>query len=129
MRLNPNMSTKDAIVAMSEGNPGCMDALCALFSHDAMAADHHTATVGIFNFDRLAIYGPGIYVLWSDLCHRDLKRYLMLLKANISRVVVDDDFKALARGELALGNDDWLRIKQKLEELDADVAEMGESNE
>ena len=82
-RISLNDNLQDATIKMAGGNPGAVRALieCA---KEAVRTDpdsgwkDFTAHVAL---DEYGIYDSAIYILWSDVCERDTRKMLMLLRA------------------------------------------------
>lgn len=73
------------IVKMADGNPGAMTAMASLLSKDCEPIDPDNAMglMGPFlELDSLGIYGTAIHILWNDKCKRDLRRFVLLLRAS-----------------------------------------------
>lgn len=76
------MSDMLAVVSLSEGNPGCLQALTEL----------HRVAPEIFPQLMMVLMahdfsGEQIYRLWNDACGRDTKEFAVLLKAIRSGVL------------------------------------------
>lgn len=67
-RLTSEMSIKEAIITMSEGNPGALTCMMEMIDSNPMAL------LDILYFDSLGIYGSKIYMLWNDCCNRDMNK-------------------------------------------------------
>ena len=67
-RLTSEMSIKEAIIEMSEGNPGALTCMMEMIDSNPMAL------LDILYFDSLGIYGSKIYMLWNDCCDRDMNK-------------------------------------------------------
>lgn len=65
-RLTSETSIKEAIIEMSEGNPGALTCMMEMMDSNPMALSD------ILYFDSLGIYGSKIYMLWNDCCDRDM---------------------------------------------------------
>ena len=64
---------ENALYKVSEGNPGALTALVELTK---------SGNVGhVLFLDTLGIYGSDVYVLWNDVCGRDVKRMIRILNA------------------------------------------------
>lgn len=83
-RITLVMTTADAVVAISEGNPGAITACADLMRHapvvDPQAALRELSP--IFSLDALGIYGPHIWMLYKDVCDYNAGKALALLRAN-----------------------------------------------
>lgn len=55
-RITLNGSTKDIVIKMSEGNPGCIQYLCELFSSDPIKAFKYC-----LRYDAAELYGSRLY--------------------------------------------------------------------
>lgn len=73
-------SPTDIIVKLSEGNPGAVNALCSLIKESKSIFPYLNAFEYINELDKLGIYGTDIYVMWSDICKRDIAKMVDLLK-------------------------------------------------
>lgn len=80
----------DALIKMSKGNPGAIEALSKMMDLNQLV-DPITATLGGLYYpmllDSFEIYGPEIYMLWSDVCNRDTAAALALLRATQMGIV------------------------------------------
>jgi len=101
-RLKLEMSISDAVLALSEGNPGAIKVLT-----DSIQRNHEIDPVNAYgpwglvaNLDFIEVYGSRIWVLYKDLCGEDLPRTTALVRAVqlgiISRETLD---KAIDGGE------------------------------
>lgn len=82
-RIDLSDDGMSAIVKMAEGNPGAMQALMELLT-EGEKVDPQSFMGGmgkIMILDTWEIYGSSIYVLWSDKCHKNTRRFIMLLRA------------------------------------------------
>ncbi len=68
---------------MSEGNPGALMAVCEILKHGAVI-DPNDAMGGmssLLSLDTLGVYGSQLYMLWSDVCGKDVGKMIALLRA------------------------------------------------
>lgn len=77
-RLNINDSVTDIFVKMGEGNPGAMTAMMQLIGYTKTSFGGFGS---ILHLDSFEIYGTDIYVLWSDICERDIVKMQAVLRA------------------------------------------------
>jgi hypothetical protein len=73
----------DAVMKMSEGNPGAIHALMDIVAN-AESIDPQGAMGGlgaILLLDTFEIRGSHIYILYNDKCNRDVRDLLMLIRA------------------------------------------------
>ena len=81
-RIEMNDSVLDIFVKMGEGNPGAMTALMQLIGDAKTDPDSAFGGFGaILLLDSFEIYGTDIYVLWSDICDRDIVKTQAVLRA------------------------------------------------
>lgn len=84
VRINDlHMTVGDAVLAMCGGNPGAMAACGELLRH-GQAIDPMAFGKGFSNlleFDTLKIYDERIYMLWNDVCGRDVGKMIGVLRA------------------------------------------------
>ncbi|MBI4157821.1 hypothetical protein HY502_03155 [Candidatus Woesebacteria bacterium] len=82
-RIRLDMSVRDVIVAMCDGNPGAV-AACAEITQLGEEIDPDAFSGGLGAFlmlDTLNIYGSRLYMLWNDVCGRDVAKTLAVLRA------------------------------------------------
>jgi len=102
-KLTLTMSPMDVFVTMSEGNPGALQVLLALYENgnkiDPM--DFMGPFGAIFSLDRNGIYGSRIWMLFKDVCGKDLgKTVAMLRSIQLGLLKTDDlDIAINNRGE------------------------------
>jgi hypothetical protein len=82
-KLDLKDTVMDAIIKMSEGNPGAITALMEIIQKGNSIDPQSFAgdLSAILGLDTMKIYGTEIYILWSDKCGRDTRKLLMLLRA------------------------------------------------
>lgn len=68
------------VAKLSEGNPGAMNACCLLIKEGGSVYPYGNSFEYIKDLDDLGIYGTDIYVLWSDICQRDLAKMIAMLR-------------------------------------------------
>lgn len=82
-RIKLTDTTTNVLINMSEGNPGALTAMMELIK-DEGKTDPDSAFGGfgaILSLDSFGIYGTDIYVLWSDICGRDIVKMQAVLRA------------------------------------------------
>jgi len=120
INLSDNMIT--AIVKLSEGNPSAIAALREV-SKASPTVDPQAALGGIgvlLSFDTHGIYGASIYILWNDVCKRDARSVLMLLRAVQLGILPEEELKAAAEDEMRTAT----ISAERMDELDAKVCEQ-----
>lgn len=66
-RITENDTLQDAVIKMSDGNPGCLMFLMQLFEDNLSKA-----FMLCLRFDMMGLYGSRLYQLWNDCCDRDI---------------------------------------------------------
>ncbi len=75
-------SMPDIIYKMSECNPGAMSALMDMLTPNDIDPDNIMGGLGaILLLDSYGIYGTNIYILYSDICNKNLVNTLAVLRA------------------------------------------------
>ena len=80
---NLNMSPVDIIVTLCDGNPGAITACLEILKHTE-EVDPYNVGGGIMSLlwlDTFKLYGPRIYMLWNDVCNRDVGAMLAVMRA------------------------------------------------
>lgn len=82
-RIRLEMSMLDVIITMSEGNPGAVAACAELMKYGAkIDPESFAGGLGsLMHLDTLGIYGSRIYMLWNDVCGRDVGKMIACLRA------------------------------------------------
>lgn len=83
-RINLADSTMDAVLKMSDGNPGAMMVIMQMLHPDSEKIDPDSAMGGMMKLlalDTLGIYGTDIYVLHNDICGQDMTKTFAVLRA------------------------------------------------
>lgn len=83
-RIELHQTPHQILTALSEGNPGALNALMRLYQA-VPTTDPKNALGGLgawLSLDTLGIYGSSIYVLVNDVCERNEYRALALLRAH-----------------------------------------------
>ena len=78
-KIKSNMSMKEIVVTMSEGNPRALSVIMGMMQDP-------TGLLDIFMLDGMDIRGSHLYMLYNDCCQRDpakFKRTLMLLSSGV----------------------------------------------
>lgn len=78
----------EAIVKLARGNPGAVTALIELQTKTGQIdkesvydRSHLSKHWGILTLDELEIYGPRIWMLYSDVCKKNIRHMVGLLRA------------------------------------------------
>ena len=87
-----NIKTMDTmverVVSLSKGNPGALNCLLSLIDNSKSEGLPYDFSLRVF--ENLGISGTDIYVLWSDICDRDSKDTLSVLRATELGVLSPD---------------------------------------
>lgn len=70
-RISMMDSLTDALTKLCDGNPGAINACCLILKESRINR--------IMILDTLGIYGTDIYVLWNDICQRDVSKVIAIL--------------------------------------------------
>lgn len=82
-RITLKMSITESIMALAERNPGALSCLMQLLKH-GKKIDPDSAMGGLgvlLSLDTHSIYGSRIYMLWNDVCDKDLIKMCAILRA------------------------------------------------
>lgn len=118
-RIELSDSTVDAIIKMSDGNPGAVMALMEI-SEKAGSIDPQSALGGIgpiLSLDTWEIYGSSIYVLFNDKAGRDVRKLLVLLRATqlgLFSVAKLQQMAADQAREINLSDEEWTELDEKV---------------
>lgn len=120
-RIKLEDTTISMVVKMSEGNFGAMDVLMLMLKPNDIDPDNLMGGVGqILLLDTFEIYGVGIYVLFNDICERDLVKTLAVLRATqmgffSSSILKEACYKQDRSGkDLIPVQDLYLKVKEQL---------------
>lgn len=82
-KINGNDSTMEALLKMSDGNPGAISVLMQIIEK-AESIDPQGAMGGtgaVLMMDTCEIYGADIWMLYKDVCGEDLTKTIGILRA------------------------------------------------
>lgn len=125
-RINLTDTTLDIIVKMSEGNPGAAVALMEIVKNgEAIDPQSFAGGVGaVLSLDTYGIYGSDIYILWSDICEKNLPKMLAVLRACQLGLFSSNTLKVAASRQDRTGKsmipveDLYVKVKEQLKEFD-----------
>lgn len=90
-KIKEEMTVKDVLVEMSEGNPGALTFLM----EEINLQDEKRFIADIIFFDTYEIYGSKLYMFWNDACGRDLNKVketiLLIVSKNITKEKVHEN--------------------------------------
>ena len=78
-----NMSAKDIIVLLADGNPGAVRVMLEIIEQDGrIDPDNLLGAIGsLLSLDTHEIYGSRIWMLYKDVCQSDIEKTLAALRA------------------------------------------------
>lgn len=82
-RITSTDTMSSTAVKMADGDPGALDALVEVAKY-AETIDPQSGMgplAPMLGMNTQGIYGTEIYILWSDKCQRNIRKFLMLLRA------------------------------------------------
>jgi hypothetical protein len=120
-KIGLEMTTMEAVIAMSEGNPGAMVALVEIMKKQ----DWYGNTEGLMfmlYLDDLEIYGENIHKLYKYVCNFDLNTFeLVIRNYQMGNFNKEDIYKGLQTKEYGYGPgipvQNWEKRLLSLEEL------------
>ena len=109
----------NAMMKMSEGNPGAATALMELVTEtpkiDPQSAFGELSV--LLSFDTHGIYGTEIYIIWNDKCDRDARKVNVLLRAVQLGILPESKLVEMAkdqRRQVNLTPEEWEDIDSKV---------------
>ena len=84
-KINLNDSTIDIVMKMCEGNPGAINVIMEMLNTENNKIDPDSLMGGlikILSLDDMGIYGSDIYVLYNDLCDKQVVKVFALLRGH-----------------------------------------------
>lgn len=120
-RIELTDTMMDMIVKMVDGNPGATMALMEVIEkHEAIDPQAFMGGIGaVMTLDTWGIYGTDIYVLFNDQCNRDVRQFLMLLRATQLGFFSQSRLQQIA-GDQTRSN---VLTEDELEDLDKQVCD------
>ncbi len=118
-RITLNDSIVDAVVKLVEGNPGATNACMEMVSV-ATACDPDSALGpwgNLFALDTLGIYGPRIWMLYSDVCGRNSVTAIGLLRCHQMGLLTGSHLQHVIDNRGRLPSGELLDIGALLEQL------------
>ncbi|MCV9934521.1 hypothetical protein OIU80_19750 [Flavobacterium sp. LS1R47] len=122
-RIKLNDSTMGVVAKMSDNNFGAIDVLMMLLQKetDNIDPDNFMGGLGVILYlDTLGIYGTDIYVLYNDICDRNLVEMLSTIRATQlgmfpSNILVDACGRQDYSGKKLIPVDElYLKVKERL---------------
>ena len=101
-RLNLEMSIKEIVMAMVDGNPGAVQVVMGLVENNAEIdpMSFLGPITAVTQLDGLGIYGSDIWCLYKDVCGTDLIKLMAVIRANQMGLVSADYVKNATEGSI-----------------------------
>lgn len=82
-KINLQDTILEVLTKMSNGNPGATVALFELVEHnEEVDPDDFMKQMGsVLSLDTYGIYGTDIYILFNDICNKDVVKMIAVLRA------------------------------------------------
>lgn len=126
VRIEATDTLFSVIMKVGEGNPGAIEALIRI-DRESENIDKQNMLGGlsyILELDKLNIYGTDIYVLYSDICAKNLPQMLAVLRS-VQLGFLDKDIlrDACSRQDysgraLVPVEELYIKVKERLEKFD-----------
>lgn len=84
-RIGMNDSFAEIVTKMSDGNPGADRVVIEMLQPESNKIDPDSIMGGMMKvlaLDSLGIYGTDIYVLYNDICDRDMVKTFTILRSH-----------------------------------------------
>lgn len=123
-RIQLTDTIQNVIVKMSDGNPGAITAMMELLSKANQIDKSESFPVSyILLLDTYGIYGTDIYVMYNDICGRNLAKFMATIRATQlglfdSKLLVDACSRQDYSGRELVPAEELLeKIKQQIPEF------------
>ena len=119
-RIQLTDSLRSSIAKMSDGNPGSLSAMFALIQEaEEIDPQYMLGGLGyIMALDTAEIYGTHIYILWNDICGRDVYKLILLLRGNQLGVFGSHQLKELSVEDIyeprEVTDEMWQELQKKV---------------
>jgi len=84
-KITEQDTVEDAIIKMSEGNPGAISAMAQLLKKTGGVAF-------LTALDNLETYGPRIWMLYKDVCGQDIVKTMGVLAACEENMISEEEY-------------------------------------
>lgn len=93
-RITGSDSIIDALVKLSDGNPGAINVLTGIVKHGSeIDRDSVGPLFSILFLDTLELYGPSIWILYKKVCKQNLILFLAVIRACQLGIISEEDIK------------------------------------
>ena len=119
-RIQLTDSLRSSIAKMSDGNPGGLNAMIGLIDKaEDIDPQYMLGGMGyIMLLDTFEIYGTHIYILWNDICGRDIYKLMLLLRGTQLGVFGSHQLKELSTEDIhnpqEVTDEMWLELQEKV---------------
>lgn len=120
-RIESTDSPISAMVKLAEGNPGAVTVLCEILQQGEKI-DPDAALGGlahIFSLDTYGIYGHRIWLLYKDVCNKDIIAVLAILRAVQLGILQESIVQS------AIDNNQWLDCETILAAVQKELPNFG----
>ncbi len=118
-RIKLNMSFKDILVEMAEGNPGALTVMMQMMERaEEIDPDSVLGAIGpLCGLDTLDCYGPKIWMLYKDVCNEDIIKVFAVLRAHQLGFISDTVINAAISNSRRLGDSEKLNVDDCLKRV------------
>lgn len=123
-RLTGNDNMVTMLTKMTDGNPGSMNALMQLMSSatEAKKIDPENA-LGVFGYiltlDSSNVYGANIYLLFNDICRKQLVKFLAVIRGLQLGIVSRELIQDIESNKNKINVDDiYTKVREQLPSFD-----------
>ena len=118
-RIQLKDTGQDILIKMANGNPGAISAMVSMIENGkTIDPDSIFGPLGaIISLDIYKIYGTDIYILWNDICEKDISKVLMLLRATNFGFFPESKLKEMTHDQtrsINISKEDWDKLLIKL---------------
>lgn len=110
-------NTITILTKMSEGNPGALTAMMECIAKGpSIDPDDAFGGLGpIINLDSWNIYGSNIYILWNDVCKRNTRKFILLLRGCQLGFFSSIELKKKSEEDYgSLSDEEWKDLNKKV---------------
>jgi len=94
--LKETDNNKTCISLLCKNNPGCIRSLIELAEYYDSIKNPHIEVLGLFHLlDQFEIYGTEIYILWNYKCGKDIKKFILLIRAAQFNIITLKNLKRM----------------------------------
>lgn len=115
-RITLDMTIKQAIIALAEGNPGAVTVMCEILKQAPTIDPDCESFLIILQLDSLGLYGSKIWIVYKDICGENMLDMLTALRAHQLGIISEGVFhESLRRGVFPMAFGTMLKkVQQQL---------------